>query len=172
MRVISNWIRKPPEVLLQGATTWFQCRLQSLACWFKGVKTFFQVRMAFMRLSLSGNLRESLTAYFSQLKAEAKLNPQAGFSVAWLEAMIVGIILLVVVIQFLVQQGIPEIISSSSNTTALEAAGADAATVGWVGFIGRAVVIFLLIGALIVGIRIATGGGMGSVSRRFRRKRK
>lgn len=141
--------------------------------WLRGVKASFQVRVEAMRLSLRGGPEGCLPRYLLTLR---QMHPeQAGFSTAWLEALIVGIILLVVVIQFLWQQGIPAVISATGNTTALTEAGATSAQVSWVTFIGGAIVIFLLIGALIIGIRVSTSGmgsgGGGGRRRRGRRRR-
>lgn len=123
-------------------------------------------------LSPAGNLRlVSLPVYLKQVH-----ELEGGFiSVQWLEGIFVGVILLVVLITFLWQQGIPEVIEATSNTTALTDAGATSAQVNWATWIGGAIVIFLFIGALIMGIRIAmnkggaSGGGGG---RRRRGKRK
>lgn len=90
-----------------------------------------------------------------------------------LESIFVGIVLLIVLIQFLLQQGLPELIRVSNNTTALVAAGADASTITWVSFISKVVVIFLLIGVLVIGIRVALagkGGGGGGGHRSHRRR--
>lgn len=142
-------------------------RLRSMAT---GIKEAVQRRARI--LSPEGNLRlVSLSDYLHQLKAE----PQRGsINAGFIETLFVGVILLVVMITFLWQQGIPEIISATSNTSAMTAAGADAATVNWASFIGKAVVIFLLIAALIVAARMARGGGSatGSIRRRVRRSRR
>lgn len=116
-----------------------------------------------------GALRFGLAEYITGLKT----NPQAGFSIAWLETIFVGVVLLIVLVTFLLQQGLPQLLSASSNTTALVAAGADATTISWVGFISKIVVVFMLIGVLIIGIRVAMGGvgggGGGGHRRRGRR---
>lgn len=112
----------------------------------------------------------------AMLEARLARDGQRGaISVYWIEALFIGIVLLVVVIQFLLQQGLPMIISAGSNTTALTAAGASAAQVSWVTFIVGAIVIFMLVGLLVIGIRVAmgaNGGGGGGGRRRGRRRRK
>lgn len=99
---------------------------------------------------------------------------RGAISTGWLESIFVGIILLVVLVTFLLQQGLPELLSATSNTTALTDAGATAAQVNWVTFIGSAIFIFFLLGLLIIGIRVATGGSgsTGGSKRRWRRSRK
>ena len=105
--------------------------------------------------------------------AHVQLSSERGtISTGWLEGIFVGIILLVVLITFLWQTGIPMVIEATSNTTALTNAGATASQVSWATFIGGAIVIFIFVGALIMGIRIATGGGGGGGGGGRKRRRK
>ena len=105
--------------------------------------------------------------------AHVQLSSERGaISTGWLEGLFVGIILLVVLITFLWQTGIPMVIEATSNTTALTNAGATASQVSWATFIGGAIVIFIFVGALIMGIRIATGGGGGGGGGGRKRRRK
>lgn len=123
-------------------------------------------------LSPQGDLRLiSLSCYLRELRFDQR----GAISVQWLEAAFIGVILLVVLIQFLWQQGIPAIIEATSNTTALVAAGATPTQINWATFIGGVIIIMLLIGALVMGVRVAVGGsgggGGGRSGRRYRRKR-
>lgn len=113
----------------------------------------------------------ALRGQTSSLRLTLSETGQTGsMNTGWLEAMFVGVILIAVLIQFMWQQGIPLIISSTANTTALTAAGATGAQVQWVTFIGGVVVILMLVAVLIMAIRATIGKGSGGNSyRRFRR---
>jgi hypothetical protein len=156
MNILKNWIVR--------AVAWLRVKIERV-----NSAITFRSRL----LMPGGSLRLNLSEYFAAIKA-ATAEQRGAISVQWLEGIFVGVILLVVLVTFLWQQGIPEIISATSNTTAMTEAGATSAQISWVGFIGGAIVIFLLIGTLIIGIRVATGGsgGGGGGGRAFRRRRK
>lgn len=137
---------------------------------FLKVRKAVERRVALLRPDETRPFHLEFSRYFQTLNAEQR----GAVNVKALEAVFVGVILLVVLITFMLQQGLPMILSASSNTTALEDAGATTTQTGWVTFIGGAIFIFFLVGLLIWGIRTAmpsTGGGGGG-GRRWRWRRR
>lgn len=146
---------------------------------------WFKARLALLRKSvelarsqkfyLTSGLTISDALERARSVVKVSLASETGsISVGMLESIFVGVILLVILITYLWQQGLPEIISATGNTTALENAGATANQLSWIEFIGGAIVIFLLIGVLVIGIRMASAGGArsGGGGRRWRRRRR
>lgn len=99
---------------------------------------------------------------------------QVGYAIGQvLIGLFVGVIVLVMIITFLWQTGIPEVISATSNTTALEAAGATQTQINWAVFIGGTIIILLFLAALIMAFKMVPGlSGGGGGGRRSRRKKK
>lgn len=100
-------------------------------------------------------------------------NPERGaINVQSIGAIFVGIVLLTMVITFLWQTGLPEIVTATNNTTAMEAAGATASQISWMTFAGGAIVILLIVGAIMFALRSTNlFGGSGGGRPRWRRKR-
>lgn len=118
-------------------------------------------------LNPQGNLRlVSLPTYLRELQT----NQVGAVSFGMLETLFASVVLIVVVIIFLYQQGLPMIIEATSNTTALTEAGATADQVSWAEFAGYILVIVLIVGLILLGIRSMKMGGGGQA--RWRRKRR
>lgn len=147
---------------------WVRCIALTLAGFPRILKKVFILALK-VRYDLTAQIQEHPEHAFRLARSQL-----GAINAGWLEGIFVSIILLVVLVTFMWQQGLPMLIESTSNTTALEDAGATAAQVNWVVFIGGAIVIFCLIGVLIVGLRVALGGrgGGGGGGRKWFRRRK
>lgn len=119
-------------------------------------------------LDPEGNMRLDFRGYFQHLLE----NPERGaISTKMLESILVGAIIVTLIITYVMQQGGPMILEATSNTTALENAGATSNQISMATWIGGAIFIVLLVSVIVVGFRAFLGGGGGGVVRRWRRKR-
>ena len=160
-RIAGNWLRAFPS---------------KLARVLKDTKSMLRAFPSSLAEAVRLHMSPSFADIRSIFRYHMKLlhTEEAGFSTGKMEALFIGIILLVIVIQFLFQQGLPMVLTATSNTTAMESAGATAAQLSWVSYIGSAIVIFLLVALLIMGIRTGLGssGGGGGGKRGGRRRRR
>jgi len=101
---------------------------------------------------------------------------QGGFtSVQALLSIFFGIVLVIVLITYMWQTGLPEVISATGNTTALEDAGATASQISWITIFGGLIFLVLLFAVIyfvIKSVGIGGGGGSGGRRRFYRRKRR
>jgi len=83
-----------------------------------------------------------------------------------------AIIIIVALITYLWQEGLPQILTATSNTTALTAAGATTSQLNWITMIGGLVFLVIILGLLQYVFGIFGGGGGKGGGKRWRRKRR
>ena len=111
---------------------------------------------------------------YRETVGEFMSDPERGaMNIQSIGGIFVGIVLLTMVITFLWQTGLPELVTATSNTTAMEAAGATSSQISWMTFAGGAIVILLIVGAIMFAVRSTNlfGGSGGGGRSRWRRKR-
>ena len=139
----------------------------------KDAQCRLRVKLANIDTSNPAQVAAEAWKAYRETVSEYMANPERGaINAQTIGGIFVGIVLLTMVITFLWQTGLPEIITATSNTTALSDAGATSSQIGWVTFAGGAIVILLIVGAIMFGVR-ATNlfGGSGGGRPRWRRKR-
>lgn len=116
--------------------------------------------------------RLAFSGYVAELKAHGS---QAGFaSINTIYGIVFGIVLVVFLISWIWQEGLPQIITATGNTTALETAGATTSQLNLITLLGGLLVLIILFGAVAFAIRSVGGGGgsSGGGKRRWYRRRR